>query len=233
MKDDRRTTFHIGIDEVGRGPLAGPVVVCAVAIPARCKPSSIIKKFASRSSMQLRDSKKLTAPQRALWATAIKSDSRIFYSLASMSPRVVDRINVTQAANHAATRAVAKLITQLPAPAKIEVFLDGGIFLLETRKMKHEKRGRFLSTCVYTDAEKKFCFPVATIIKGDEKIPAISLASILAKEYRDALMHRVHKKYPFYGFDTHVGYGTKKHIAAIHAHGRTPHHRESFLKKII
>ena len=70
-----------------------------------------------------------------------------------------------------------------------------------------------------------------TIIKGDEKIPAISLASIVAKVYRDKLMKKLHKKYPRYDFIHNVGYGTKKHIKAIKKHGPSAIHRRSFKLK--
>lgn len=240
------TSYIIGIDEVGRGPLAGPVVVCAVAIPSTLRPISIAPKVPLRPStgsgsraslsddrLALRDSKKLTALQRTAWATAIKTDPRISYSIAAVSPPVIDHINVTQAANRAATRALTKVLSTLPSPCHVTLFLDGGIFILETRKVKYEKQGKPSSTLSYTDTEKHFQFSAMTVVKGDEKIPAISFASIVAKQHRDALMHRAHKKYPQYGFDRHVGYGTKKHILALKKNGSSPLHRKSFLRKIV
>lgn len=247
----KKYTYVIGIDEVGRGPLAGPVVVCAVAIPrlhryARrqdCRQAAGLAKHCGQvrtlrptmlaPGVPLRDSKKLTALQRTAWATALKSDHRIYYSIASVTPSIIDRINVTQAANRAATRALIKVLASLPASCRVEVFLDGGIYLRETRNMKNEKLGKPKSTFLYDDNERNFRFTSTTVIKGDENIPAISFASIIAKQHRDALMRRAHKKYPFYGFDRHVGYGTKKHISAIRENGHSPIHRKSFLKKIV
>lgn len=228
----RTPSYIIGIDEVGRGPLAGPVVVCAVAIPHNRKPSSLAK------DLPLRDSKKLTARQRAAWSTAIKNDDRIFYSIASASPRVIDRINIARATNQAATRALENLLDTLPSPSRVNVFLDGGLyivrnsnfeFLISKNTTRQKYRSRFHSSKTKTSIDLK----IETVIKGDEKIPTISLASIVAKEHRDALMHRAHKKYPDHGFDRHVGYGTRQHIVAIKQHGRTPLHRNSFLKKIV
>lgn len=253
MSSRNPISYIIGIDEVGRGPLAGPVVVCAVAVPRGLRPASIAKHIPLRPrpsadgsgsctkpltrGLVLRDSKKLSASQRNTWATAIKADPRIHHAVAAVTPRVIDRINVTQAANRAATRALEKLLTALPASARIDVFLDGGLFVKHNLKFeilnlknntKRNYSARFYNPVsgAYTDLN------ISTIIKGDETIPAISFASIIAKEHRDALMRRAHKKYPVYGFDRHAGYGTKKHIAAIRKNGRTPLHRNSFLKKI-
>jgi len=258
MSSRNPISYIIGIDEVGRGPLAGPVVVCAVAVPRGLRPASIAKHIpllpsslrqaqdnASSGSctkpltrgLVLRDSKKLSALQRGAWATAIKADSRIRHAVAAVTPRVIDRINVTQAANRAATRALEKLLATLPVSTRIDVFLDGGLFVKHNFKFeilnpknntKHKYSARFYNTAIDTYANLN----ISTIIKGDETIPAISLASIVAKEHRDALMRRAHKKYPLYGFDRHAGYGTKRHIAAIKKNGRTPLHRNSFLKKI-
>jgi len=227
-------SYIIGIDEVGRGPLAGPVVVCAVAVPRRLRPSLI------EARTPLRDSKKLSASQRNTWVTAIKADGRIRHAVAAVTPRVIDRINVTQAANRAATRALEKLLAALPASARIDVFLDGGLFVNQTNNLQPitnngKRQTRMQKFFAYTDlgTSTQFNLKIKTVVKGDETIPAISLASIVAKEHRDALMKRAHKKYPLYGFDRHAGYGTKKHIAAIKKNGRTPLHRNSFLKKIV
>lgn len=234
MNKAKHQSYIIGIDEVGRGPLAGPVVVCAVAIPRALRPSSITR---TKKVLVLRDSKKLTPLRRATWASAITSDPHIHHSIASVSPAVIDRINVTQSANRAATRALIKLLSSLPAFSHVDIFLDGGLFLhldskFEIRNVKTNTKKKYTATFCDKKINRSYDLTVETIIKGDEKIPAISFASIVAKEYRDALMRRAHKKYPAYGFDHHAGYGTKKHIAAIRANGHSPLHRKTFLKKI-
>ncbi|HCM52557.1 TPA: ribonuclease HII [Candidatus Wolfebacteria bacterium] len=232
MTRPKNKSYIISIDEVGRGPLAGPVVVCAVAIPYSCTPTSILK------HLPLRDSKKLTPTARALWATAIAHDSRIFHSIASTSPSTIDRINITQATNRAATRALTKLLATLPSPSRVAVFLDGGLFVnpqnskFEIRNLKSNTKQKYRSRFHNSKADTHIDLKIETVIKGDETIPAISLASIVAKEHRDTRMRRAHKKYPYYGFDRHVGYGTKMHLAAIRENGHSPLHRKSFLKKI-
>ncbi|MDO8556890.1 MAG: ribonuclease HII [Candidatus Jorgensenbacteria bacterium] len=206
----------IGIDEVGRGPLAGPVTVAAVALPRRVssikyKVPSIQKK--KKGVIRLRDSKKLSPEQRETWFQWVK-EKKIPYAIASVSPRVIDKINITQAANLAATRAFKKLITKHKISISgTRVFLDGGLYV--------NKFPKLLTTN----------YKLQTIIKGDEKIPAISLASIVAKVTRDKRMARLHKKYPRYNFHIHKGYGTRAHIAALVKYGPSDIHRLTFIRK--
>ncbi len=190
----------IGIDEVGRGALAGPVTVAALALSRNLK-----------SKLPLRDSKKLSPKQREAWFDFIKKH-KIPYAIASVSPKIIDKINISQAANLAASRAIIKLITKLPnySITKCEIYLDGGLYLL---KILHSKF-YFLNS--------------RTIIRGDEKIPAISLASIVAKVSRDRMMKKYHKKYPHYDFVHNVGYGVKKHAKSLKKYGPSFVHRRSF-----
>ncbi|MEK7496153.1 MAG: hypothetical protein AAB616_01655, partial [Patescibacteria group bacterium] len=96
--------YIIGIDEVGRGPLAGPVTVAALALPQNLKFK--IKNL----KLPLRDSKKLSLKQREIWFEYVKKHPKIFYAIASVSPKVIDKINISNAANLAATRAFQKLV---------------------------------------------------------------------------------------------------------------------------
>ena len=202
--------YSVGVDEVGRGPLAGPVTVAAVVLPKNLE--SIIKNL----ELPLRDSKRLSSRQREIWFDYIKAHPKIFYAKASVFQKTIDRINISKAANLAASRALQKLIARRKLPiAKCKIFLDGGLYL-----------PKFLLSTFYFLNSK-------TIIRGDEKIPAIMLASIVAKVSRDRLMTRLHKKYPRYGFSQHKGYGTKKHIRAIKKYGPSKVHRLTFLKKIL
>ncbi len=209
----KRIKYIIGIDEVGRGPLAGPVVVAALAVPTklRIKNAELRKNF---KSAKLRDSKKLSLKQREIWFEYVKKHPKIFYAIASVSPKVIDKINISNAANLAVTRAFQKLVNTYAIASvltknnnvNVKIFLDGGLYL-------NKKYPRLSAS---------------TIIKGDEKIPVISFASIVAKVTRDRMMRKLHKKYPQYGFDKHKGYGTKKHFKAIRKHGLSPIHRKSF-----
>ena len=189
--------YIIGIDEVGRGPLAGPITVAAVA--ARQDTRYKIQ------DTKLRDSKKLSEKQRELWFEFIKKNLK--YSIANVSHGVIDKINITQAANLAASRCLKKLL--MKQRGRVKIFCDGGIF----PKIQNTR------------------YKIQIIIRGDEKIPAIALASIVAKVTRDKKMRKLHKKYPKYGFNKHKGYGTKKHIKAIKKHSLTDIHRKTFSKK--
>lgn len=189
--------YIIGIDEVGRGALAGPVTVAALALP-------------SNSKLKTKDSKKLSPKQREIWFKYIKKHPKIFYAVVSASPKIIDKINISQAANLAATRALEKLISYSQfSISKCKIVLDGGLYLR-------------------VDPRIYLRLSASTIIKGDEKIPAIALASIVAKVTRDRLMTRLHKKFPIYNFQKHKGYGTKAHFRALKKHGPSSIHRRSF-----
>ena len=197
--------YVIGIDEVGRGPLAGPVVVCAAAIPEGWR-----IRIMNYELGKLKDSKQLTSRQREDWFKYFKKQPKISYAIARVSPKVIDRINISAAANLAAWRAYGRLIRKSKIKSKnVGVFLDGGLFL----------------------KEKGFYPGAKTIIKGDQKIPAVSIASIIAKVYRDRLMDKMAKKGPGYGFEVHKGYCTKKHYSALKKLGPSSIHRLTFLKK--
>jgi len=208
----KKSKYIIGIDEVGRGALAGNVTVAAVLLPRKSQiPNPKLQtnsKFKIlNSKLKLRDSKKLTPKQREIWFEYLKNELRLPYAVASVSPKIIDKINISKAANLAAGKAFSLLIKNSGLRIKnCEVFLDGGLYI-QNLKFK-------------------------IIIRGDEKIPAISLASIIAKVSRDRQMINLHKKYPKYGFEKHKGYGTKKHFKAIRKYGPSKIHRLTFLKKM-
>ena len=174
-----------GVDEVGRGPLAGPVVTAAVILD----PEQPIE--------GLMDSKKLSESRREMLAEIIKQRA-LAWSLGRAEVEEIDDINILQATMLAMQRAVAGL-----SIAPDHVLIDGN---------------RCPSLPCTAEA----------IIKGDEHIPAISAASILAKVSRDQEMIEMDAKYPGYGLATHKGYPTKAHIDALTQLGVTPIHRRSF-----
>ena len=194
----RRNARHwvIGIDEAGRGPLAGPVVVAGAKIESGIMDHELWK--------GIKDSKKLSARRRDEWYQLLTTYPKIEWAVARISPKIIDRINIYHAAQLGAWRVYKKLSSD----AAHSALLDGSLYL---------------PSCVQSE----------TIIRGDEKVPIISAASIIAKVTRDRIMLRLHKKYPQYRFDLHKGYGTKLHREKMKQFGRCEIHRRSFGKDIL
>lgn len=193
----RLFSYIVGIDEAGRGPLAGPLVVGGIRINLKFKIQT--KKLLNG----IKDSKKLSVKKREEWFKILTGDPRVKWAVAKISPGVIDKINIARAANLG-----AKLVFKKLSHGKnCHALLDGSLYLPKAIAQK-------------------------TIIKGDEKIPIISAASIIAKVTRDRIMARLHKKYPQYGFETHKGYGTKSHYEKIKKFGSSSIHRRSFIHLI-
>jgi ribonuclease HII len=174
-----------GVDEAGRGPLAGPVVAAAVILDPK------------RRIRGLDDSKVLNAKTReALYKKIVERS--IAYCVASASVEEIDTLNILHATMLAMKRAVEGL-SVTPTLVKI----DG-------------------NRCPVIGVRS------VAIIGGDALVPAISAASILAKVTRDRMLAELHERYPVYGFNSHVGYSTPQHLAALIEHGPCEHHRRSF-----
>ena len=174
-----------GVDEAGRGPLAGPVVAAAVMLDER------------QPIQGLADSKKLSAKRREALFDEIRAKA-LCCSIAQASVEEIDALNILQATLLAMRRAVLGL----RLPPKL-VLVDGNrLPVLDIRS--------------------------EAIVKGDEKVPCISAASILAKVTRDRWCKQYHVEFPQYGFDQHKGYGTAEHLAALRQHGACPQHRKTF-----
>lgn len=172
------------MDEVGRGPLAGPVVAAAVVL-------------SGAGPEGLRDSKKLTARRRQALAAQIKN-SALSWSLGRAEVEEIDQLNILRASHLAMQRAVAGLSLSPDV-----VLVDGNLL-------------------------PGFPIPAVAVVKGDDRVPAISAASILAKVARDEEMIALAEQHPGYGFERHMGYGTRAHLEALRALGPTPVHRRSF-----
>lgn len=203
----QKHSYVVGIDEVGRGPLAGPVTVCAVLCTA-----DFYKKLSKYEG--LTDSKKLTEKNREHWfamAHLMQDEGLISFSVQSISAKEIDRIGISKAIQKALDTALEYVRTKdvQIAPVAIKVLLDGSLH----------------APVEYANQE--------TIIKGDLKEKIISLASIIAKVTRDRYMVKIAKKYPVYGLDIHKGYGTKMHREAIKKYGLSEIHRKSFCKNIL
>ncbi len=188
----------VGVDEVGRGPLAGPVVASAVILNK--------KRFHNR----IDDSKKLSASQRTRAFKEIMDSSLVGVGI--ISETVIDSINILQATQAAMEKAIAELTRKLKKDKKkyknilkkVCVLIDGNFF------------------------SKKIPFNFVNIIKGDAKSKSIASASIVAKVTRDRIMDIYDKIFPQYGFCKHKGYGTKEHLKAISKFGPSVIHRKTF-----
>ncbi len=179
-----------GIDEAGRGPLAGPVVAAAVVLDP------------ARPIAGLRDSKKLSASRRTLLAVEIRRCA-LSYAVAWADPAEIDELNIMRATMLAMRRATLGLHIR---PAHLQI--DGN------------RCPDFAGTGLNCSSE--------ALIGGDDLVPAISAASILAKVARDGFMARQHQIYPQYNFASHKGYPTAEHRQALKRHGACPLHRVSF-----
>jgi ribonuclease HII len=177
--------YICGVDEAGRGPLAGPVFAAAVILD----PARPIK--------GLRDSKQLTAARREELAIEIKRHA-LAWSIAQCSELEIDSLNILQATMLAMRRAVETLAVQ-PRLALID--------------------GNRCPPC---------SIRMHAIVGGDDIVPSISAASILAKTARDAVLNLLHLQYPNYAFDQHKGYGTALHLERLRMHGVSPVHRKSY-----
>jgi ribonuclease HII len=196
------TSYIIGIDEAGRGPLAGSVAVGVFAVPTK----GALKKFRG-----VKDSKQLSEKQREEWFRAIKDSSEkgeAFYAVTFARPATIDAKGLTYAVYSALNRGLRRLESLGVNCIDSRILLDGSLYA----------SGR------YADQ--------TTIIDGDAKEPIIALASICAKVTRDRRMKKLAKEYPLYGFEIHKGYGTAGHYRAIERYGLTPEHRRTFLKRI-
>ena len=215
----------VGIDEVGRGPLAGPVVACAAVLKA----PDIMP--------ELNDSKKLTRPKREAMFDAVK-DACACYAIASASVEEIDEMNILEADFLAMRRALQAL--GMPGLAEsapeIPVEVKGSFAACGSRLTAHgSSLTSHVSVFIAVDGNLKIRGVPAElqmpIVKGDGRIASISAASILAKVFRDRYMDKLAETYPGYGFEVHAGYGTKAHLDAIRKLGFTPAHRKSFHPK--
>lgn len=202
MKNKKKYT--VGVDEVGRGPLAGPVTVGIFLIHNKNLNNKEIKSLLRVAN----DSKKLSSKKREEIFDRVKilqKSDLLQYIVVNQSTSFIDKKGINTAINLCIKNGLKKLKV---VPKETQIFLDGG--LKAPKKYPHQE----------------------TIIKGDAKNKFIALASIVAKVSRDELMTKLSKKYPEYGLEIHKGYGTLKHRQAIQKYGVSRVHRLSFCKSI-
>lgn len=183
---DKGIKYIGGVDEVGRGPLIGPVVASCVVLS---------KDFVLEG---LTDSKKLSEKKRNLFYDYIINNS-LAYAVGIVSPEEIDEINIYEASRKAMIIAINKVREQINLE---HVLIDAMPINLD--------------------------IPTTSIIKGDAKSISIAAASVIAKVTRDSMMYELDEKYPMYGFASHKGYPTKKHIEAIHKYGLIDGYRKSY-----
>jgi len=201
-----KSSFIVGIDEVGRGPIAGPVAVGAFKLLIT-NYELLIENGEKELEIKLKDSKKLSKIQREKWFEYLKKEKEkgnCDFAVTMVSAEWIDKVGIVRSIQKALDSSLCKLniCGQLLDAA---IYLDGGL------KARNE----------YVNQQ--------TIIKGDELHPVISCASIIAKVTRDKWMKKYAADYPEYGFEKHSGYGTKVHYLAIKKKGLTPIHRKTFL----
>ncbi len=207
-----------GIDEVGRGPLAGPVVTACAYIPPEKLNHPVWK--------DVNDSKKLSPQKRDYIFEIIKH--QCVYAIAQASAEEIDTLNIHHATLLAMKRAYEEMVQSPPpksSPAGGEDFMEQEAF--------PPCGGRFgwgVNHLALIDGKFAPSLPckTQTVIKGDATSLSIAAASILAKVTRDRYMQKLHEEFPYYGWNTNAGYGTETHMDGIARHGITPHHRRSF-----
>ena len=205
----------MGIDEAGRGPLAGPVFAAAVHLPLTLARKLVVAEWAA-----VNDSKKLTERRRDALASIIKSTEGCVWAIASASASEIDRFNILRATHLAMKRAhdevVHRLSSSISHPPTINY----------QRSTTNYQRS---TIHVLVDGLPVSTLPHAlNVVKGDAKSLLIAAASILAKTARDAYCQEMETKYPGYGFAQHKGYPTAAHFAALNKLGPCPEHRRSF-----
>ena len=195
----------VGIDEVGRGPLAGPVTLCAVV----CDEKIYKTLFKNKNLPPVgKDSKKLKPKERETFEKYLKQlskEGKIEFKVVHISNKIIDQKGIS----FSIKKAISECIKSVSINKDAKFLLDGGL----------KAPPDFINQ--------------KTIIKGDEKERIIAWASILAKVSRDKIMVGYGKKYPNYCFEIHKGYGTLSHRTAIKRLGLSPVHRRTYCKKLI
>ncbi len=239
--------FVIGLDEAGRGPLAGPVVAAAVTInpkheirwtpagglPAGLHPKQIrifkiqnskhVSNFDIRIlNLNVRDSKQLSEKQREIIYKELVNCCDVVWGIGIVSEKIIDKINILEATKLAMKRAINNLKKNFSCHiSRYRLFSDAGSFLLIDGNFNLDLNEAAFAKGIGAPKQK-------SVIKGDQKVVSIAAASIIAKVTRDKLMQKYHKRYPQYGFDRHKGYPTKAHFAKLQKFGSCEIHRKTF-----
>lgn len=212
--------FEIGVDEVGRGCLCGPVLAAAVVLP---EPAQIEHPHYKDRWNQVKDSKKLSEKKRAELSAFIKE--QCIYGFGWMSAVEIDRLNILQATMRAMHLALDNCFRhpkwderdKSSVRRRVQIRIDGNHF------RPYIPPGE--------DTEDRWSLAPECVVNGDNTYLAIAAASVIAKEERDTYMKQLVETEPLlhvYGITKNKGYGTKVHLDALRTHGATLHHRQSF-----
>lgn len=196
--------YVVGIDEAGRGALAGPVCVGAVLYPQDFNWREAFALVTRSGKPKLRDSKQLSAQQRDTLFEYIVTHGRLRHAAAFVEAEVIDTIGIVNAAHEAAARALSEFSVR---SSSVEILLDAGLRVPSRWSQQ-------------------------SFVRGDETVPAIALASVVAKVSRDRLMEEMSDQYASYRFDKHKGYGTLEHRKIISRSGISEIHRATFCTRL-
>lgn len=216
--------IRIGVDEAGRGALAGPVYAAAVVWPTGVAAGHADERL-------IRDSKTLSLRQR-MRARELVERRAPAWGVGVASVEEIDERNILRATMLAMHRAIAKAVAMLgesaPDGGAVELVIDGNYFepYWHTVDRPSTTESTSATKALFLEAD---VLPHTCVIKGDALVPAIAAASILAKTHRDELMSgTLHAQHPEFGWDRNAGYGSAAHMRELGARGPTPHHRRSF-----
>lgn len=224
------TAAVVGVDEAGRGALAGPVVAAALLVRRDFYETPACRRIRPR----IRDSKELTAEKREQALVALercRDEGGICFAPGIASVEEIADENILGATRLAMRRALDAVLSAVNCPDQAWQEIEpGDLFFCEEQAKDIRTRPVIL---VDGRPLKPFFYPHTALVKGDGRSFAIAAASIVAKVTRDRLMRDYHEQFPSYGFDRNKGYGTPVHLKALNQFGVSPLHREKFLRKLI
>ncbi len=217
----------IGVDEAGRGALAGPVVAGAVLVTR----DFLEGRWAAANAGRINDSKQLSPAEReALWFDfeTLAGQGQIHATFGTADVGEIEHFNILGATKLAMRRALEGIYPPDAFAQKTEPDLFTPAE--EVAQFQPQVSARILIDGLHL---KHFPYPHTGVVKGDARSLCIAMASIIAKVTRDRLMNELDTKHPDYGFAQHKGYGTEEHREALLRIGRCPQHRETFLRKLL
>lgn len=217
----------IGVDEAGRGALAGPVSAGAVLVTQKFLESN----WVANNARRINDSKQLTETERdALWLDfeALMAEQQIHVEVGMADVAEIEKFNILGATKLAMRRALEGIYP----PSAFEHKREPDLFASaeEIAAFEPQVRAKVLVDGLRL---KNFPYPHTNVVRGDSRSLCIAMASVVAKVSRDRLMVKLEQEFPGYGFAHHKGYGTEEHREAVLRLGRCRFHRTTFLRKLM